>query len=350
MTPPASVIIPTRRRPASLRAVLGALACQNSPAGSFEVIVVCDEPQDPGFAVAEGEWHGLAVRVAEQARRGPAAARNLGLQLARGELVIFLDDDVVPRPGFVAAHVKAHQDAQDLAVFGPLLPPPGWGSPWVRFEGRSLERQYRAMVAGEWEPGPRQFYTGNASVLRSHLRRCGGFDERFRRAEDVELAFRLRDLGLRFLFEPRAAVLHRASRTYRSWLEGAHLYGLADVLMARGLGRRGVLESACREFHWRHPLTRAMVSLALAVPPAGRFAELLAWPLSLVASAVGAEGAAEQVLGGAFNLAYWRGMAEGLGGAAHVRAQLRTHADEAAGMVRVAREATASEAVGGPGP
>jgi GT2 family glycosyltransferase len=321
----ASVVVPTHRRPGSLARVLEGLAAQDVPPGAFEVVVVCDGPGDDALPMLRAGVGGLRLVAAEQPNRGPAAARNHGLRLARGRLAVFLDDDVVPSPGLVRAHLRAHEAAGDLVVIGPLLPPPGWGSPWVRFEGRTLEEQYRQVEAGAWAMGPRQFYTGNASVLRAQLEAAGGFDEGFRRAEDVELAYRLRERGLRFRFERAAAVLHLAERPYGAWLETARRYGEADVRMGRDGGRRDVLESMGREFHWRHPLTRAAVRAGLRLPPLGRAIEAAGRPASLLASALGRERLAQHVLGGAFNVAYWRGAAAALGGSAGALALVAEH-------------------------
>jgi len=63
--------------------------------------------------------------------------------------------------------------------------------PWVRWEQEMLMKQYKALLRKDWPATARQFYTGNASVRRSHIVAAGGFDEGFRRAEDVELAYRL---------------------------------------------------------------------------------------------------------------------------------------------------------------
>ena len=197
--PTVTVVIPTHRRPGSLLRVLEALDRQDVAAGTFEVVVVCDGLEDPSLSVVQdSETWSFPMRVVEQRNQGPAAARNRGVGLAGGDLIVFLDDDVVPSPGVIRAHVEAHGDAQDLVVVGPLLPPRGHGKPWIRFEGRTLEDQYRQMEAGRWSMTYRQFYTGNASVRRNRILEAGGFDETYLRAEDVELACRLHDRGARF--------------------------------------------------------------------------------------------------------------------------------------------------------
>jgi GT2 family glycosyltransferase len=312
--PAVTVVVPTHRRTDSLLRVLEALGRQDVAAGTFEVVVVCDGLDDPSLAVLrDRESEAFVLRVVEQRNQGPAAARNRGIQLARGDLIVFLDDDVVPSRGLIRAHMGAHRYARDLVVVGPLLPPRGHGSPWIRFEGRTLDEQYRAMETGKWEMTYRQFYTGNASVRKDRLLEAGGFDETFRRAEDVELARRLHDREARFHFARAAEVEHIAQRSYRSWLDIGYRYGRADVRMGPDRSGEAPVEIAGREFHYRHPVTRRLVKLSLAVPASGRVIEVAARPLSVLLAAAGLVTVADRILGGVFNLAYWRGLTDELG-------------------------------------
>jgi GT2 family glycosyltransferase len=313
--PAVTVIIPTHRRPDSLLRVLDALGRQDVAPGTFEVVVVCDGLEDPSLTVLQDNGaEAFPMGVVEQRNQGPAAARNRGIQLARGDLIVFLDDDVVPSRGLIRAHMEAHDGHRDRVVVGPLLPPRGHGSPWIRFEGRTLEEQYDAMETGQWEMTYRQFYTGNASVHRDQVLAAGGFDEAFRRAEDVELAYRMHNRGARFHFARAADVEHIAQRSYRSWVDIGYRYGRADVRMGREQSGHAPVEIAGCEFHERHPITRRAVMLSLAVPASGRMIERAARPLSVLLAAGGLASAADRILGGVFNLAYWRGVADELGG------------------------------------
>ena len=74
----------------------------------------------------------------------------------------------------------------------------------------------------------RQFYTGNASVPRELVVKAGGFDTAFRRAEDIELSYRLDQLGATFVFDETAMAHHLAERSFESWLAAA-----ADVRQER---------------------------------------------------------------------------------------------------------------------
>ena len=119
-------------------------------------------------------------------------------------------------------------------------------TPWVRWEQEMLMKQYRAMLRGDWAATARQFYTGNASLRRSHILAAGGFDEGFRRAEDVELAYRLANKGLDFVFNMQAVGMHFAERSFRAWLDMAYAYGRNDVIFARDRNQKWLL-SAVRQ-------------------------------------------------------------------------------------------------------
>src|SRR5207253_1473051 len=140
--------------------------------------------------------------------------------------LVFLDDDVTPTEHLIQRHLAVHQRDPDSVVIGPMLAPPGLRmAPWLEWDADRLQKQYHAIIAGSYLPSPRQFYTANASVRRSHARTVGGFDETFLRAEDVEFAQRLQDSGLHFYFVPDAPVRHEPDRTFQSWLKVAYEYG-----------------------------------------------------------------------------------------------------------------------------
>ncbi|MEJ2711181.1 MAG: glycosyltransferase, partial [Anaerolineales bacterium] len=103
-------------------------------------------------------------------------------------------------------------------------------APWVSWEQTRLQEQYHDMAQGHWAPTPRQFFTANASIARRHLLSAGGFDAAFRRAEDVELAYRLDQHGLHFVFHPGAVVYHYAERSFEAWMAIPYAYGSNDVI------------------------------------------------------------------------------------------------------------------------
>jgi len=241
--------------------VITALEQQAYPSDAYEVIVISDGSTDGTDAYLEALHSTMRLRWFSQANQGPAAARNAGIREAGGEFIVFIDDDVVAEPQLLGEHARSHHQAsQDVVVLGPLLTPVGFDmAPWVRWEQEMLVKQYRAMLRGDWTATARQFYTGNASLRRSHILAVGGFDEGFRRAEDVELAYRLADKGLDFVFNIQAAALHFAERSFRAWLDAARAYGRNDVIFARDRNQKWLLPAVHREFRDRHFLIRSLV-------------------------------------------------------------------------------------------
>lgn len=311
-----SVVIPTYNRLGRLRRVLAGLERQTVPPGSFEVVVVSDGATD-GTAEFLARYQGpLRLAPVLQANRGVAAARNSGFRRAGGELIIFIDDDVVPTPTLIAEHLQSHGETIERAVvLGPMLTPPDAQLlPWVRWEQAMLAKQYEAMISGAWAPTARQFYTGNTSLARRHLVEAGGFDEQFRRAEDVELAYRLAERGLRFVFNPEAAGLHYAERSFRSWIEIPYAYGRNDVIFTRDKRQSWLLPQVCQEFHTRSPVIRLLVRLCLGRRRARSTALAGLKLTSRLAEGLRSERLVQMAFSGMFNLCYYQGVADELGG------------------------------------
>jgi glycosyltransferase involved in cell wall biosynthesis len=328
--PTVSVVVPTYQRRESLTRLLEALGAQSHPLDDFEVIVV-----DDGSADGTGDYL-AAVRPEYEFRHfwqrnsGPGAARNLGVVHARGALVVFFDDDVVPDANAIAAHVAAHRAAPDTVVIGPMLPPRVWPRPsWIRWEEEQLLQQYNAMIAGVYACTPRQLFTANASLERRSFLQAGGFDPTFARAEDVELGYRLRDRGSRFAFEPRAAVVHYPQRTFASWRRTPYQYGRGDVAMHRDKGHQA-LELAFWEFHRRHPLNRALARLCVGRPLAFAATTLSLRAMVRVTDALSARRVARAALSALFNVLYWQGVADALGSRDDVWRSVASQAGSAA--------------------
>lgn len=186
-----SVVIATKDRAALLDAALASLRAQQD-APELQLVIADNGSTDGTKAVAEK--HGARYVYVEEPNRGKA--RNAGIAAASGDVILFVDDDVIVPPHFVAAHAKAHHDEIfPLAVSGPIINVP---SP-----------EHRP------EPGPSNvsrafFVTCNVSVRGASLRAVGGFDEAFDLYgwEDTELGARLRAYGVRRHFAWDAYLWH----------------------------------------------------------------------------------------------------------------------------------------------
>lgn len=325
--PLVDVVIPTFNRHEALLRCLRALEQQEMR--DFRVIVV-DDGSTP--AVSErlaGEPAALELTILRQANGGPSRARNHGASAGESPFIAFLDDDVCADPGLLRAHLDAFAGAAGpIATFGPLLAPPDWRpTPWNRWEAETLAVEYRRMARGEYAPTYRQFFTGNAMVRRVDFETLGGFDERFARAEDVELAYRLVERGCEMVFVPPARGWHYAHRSLASWLAIPAAYARMDIAMDQVHPRSERAARAERELAWRNPATRALRRLvrrpgarnavvrtavataraltALRLERAGLRFLSLAYDLEYVAAFTAARAARRPVLAGPAPLQPW---------------------------------------------
>jgi glycosyltransferase involved in cell wall biosynthesis len=265
-TPAISVVVPTFNRLPRLHQVLEALAQQSLDGSAFEVVVVSDGSTDGTDEYLSGPTPRPVVH-ARQDNAGPAAARNRGVDLASGRLILFIDDDIVATPTLVERHLLAHGDSTSTVVIGPMSDAPGFKySPWVAWEQAKLDKQYRAMHDGVYTATFRQFFTGNASLARELFIEAGGFDTTFRRAEDIELSYRLDQLGATFVFDEKAIAHHLAERSFASWIAAADAYGRNDVTFARDHEQRWLLPMMAKEFKERNIATRSLVRVCLTRP------------------------------------------------------------------------------------
>ncbi len=304
-----SVVIPTFNRQQRLHRVLTGLAQQTIDVEMLEVIVVSDGSTDGTDAYFESRRTPLPVDFVRQANQGPAAARNHGVVRATADLVLFIDDDVMPDARLVEEHLAVHARNPRAAVIGPMIEPlDATLSCWARWEQAMLEKQYRAMAEGKWLPSPRQFYTGNASIRRLDVLEAGGFDTEFTRAEDVELAYRLADLGVSFHFNAAAIGYHYVEREYASWRNVAYMYGRNDVRFGRDLGQPWLLEAIKDEFSYHHPFVRGLTHLQRAAPRVGLGVEHALGVIGRGSDRIGARRLSRYALSGVFNTEYYRGI------------------------------------------
>jgi GT2 family glycosyltransferase len=294
------------------------LEAQSYPHANFEVLVISDGATDGTneFLQAFAAETALALTVIVQQNAGPAAARNHGIQRAQGDLILFIDDDVVPAPQWIAEHVRSHnQAAGEVVVMGPMHTPPAFNmKPWVRWEQAMLDRQYALTEAADGKSNARSFYTGNASVARRHLLRANGFDTTFRRSEDVELAYRLADEGIEFIYNPQAVGYHYAERSFASWLQTPYLYGRNDVICARDKGHSWILTAIGKEYHTRHSFTRWLAQLCISRKPVDDLAIALLHRAAKVGDWLGIEWVPQRAYSGIFNLRHYQGVTDELGG------------------------------------
>src|SRR5205823_3911648 len=163
--------------------------------------------------------------------------------------------------------------------------------------------QYQELADGKYPCTPRQFYTANASLRRHSFITAGGFDSIFKRAEDVELAYRMRDAGARFVFLPDAGVMHYASRSFAAWSQTPYQYGRYDVVMHRDKGHEA-LWCAADEFARRNALNRVVARACVGRNTLARATVLILRGAVHLTDSLGAPRAAILALSGIYNLLY----------------------------------------------
>jgi len=230
-----SVIIPTYNRADTLRKTLRAYAEQSGDHQMLEVLVVDDGSKDETPSVMEelARCFPVPLICLRQENRGLAAARNHALREARGDLVLFGDDDIIPSDRMVAEHVTWHQQhpEPEVGVLGlvrcaPEVHPTPF-TVWASLYGPQFNFGHfrRGETLNFWHA-----YFCNTSVKAGFLREHGSFSEAFRQYgwEDLELSYRLCGHGYRLLYNPSALGYHykfetfeqairRVEQMYRSW-------------------------------------------------------------------------------------------------------------------------------------
>lgn len=187
-----TVVIPTHQRPRALARCLEFLAQQTFPREQFQVVVT-DDSRDFSTRDMVREKFPWALWT-EGPRRGPAANRNHGAKQARGEWIVFIDDDCEPAPGWLAA-IAVNDDVD--VIEGKTICPSERDTPF--------EERVENLRGGV-------FWSCNLAVRRSVFERLRGFDEDFLEAggEDMEFASRLANNRLRTRFVTGAQVVHPA--------------------------------------------------------------------------------------------------------------------------------------------
>ncbi|MGZ4317424.1 MAG: glycosyltransferase family 2 protein, partial [Gaiellaceae bacterium] len=115
MTPRFSVVVPTFQRREVVIASVAAFEAQDF-AGPFEVVVIVDGSTDGTADALRSLSMPFPLSVVEQQNRGLAAARNRGAEEARGEFLLFLDDDMEPHPRLLNEHDRSHLEGADVVV------------------------------------------------------------------------------------------------------------------------------------------------------------------------------------------------------------------------------------------
>jgi peptidoglycan/xylan/chitin deacetylase (PgdA/CDA1 family)/GT2 family glycosyltransferase len=247
-----SIVIPTWQRSAPLEETLASLAVQTC--SDFEVIVAVDGPDETTRLLSERLQPPFPIRwVFHERNLGQASARNSGAQQARGELLLFLDDDTSAGHELVERHVVRHDSEPNwpFAVCGKIVEDRRAAhSCWTsRFLQQSWEQTLDSTdsalsLAGDQSIGSeveRALHFGlNCSLRRDLFLAQRGFNPMLRYTdEDMEFGHRLYLSGVQFRMEPGAVVFHHNTKDMTEYFQRCwFLGGTAYVVRVFELGQR----------------------------------------------------------------------------------------------------------------
>ncbi|HUT57814.1 MAG TPA: glycosyltransferase, partial [Phycisphaerae bacterium] len=205
---------------------------------SFEVIVVVDGSQDGTGEALRAFRPEFPLRIIEQQNLGQARARNAGAAHAKGEVILFLDDDMEAHPRLLQEHRQSHDQGAEVAQgHVPVHPDAPVNIVTKALDSWVNEIAHRQSAPG-YKPNYNDFIGGQTSIRRSLFEAMGGFDERFTAGgsygnEDAELGYRLIRSGRKITFNAEAISRQRCRVDAETFLKRARQLGQADVALVR---------------------------------------------------------------------------------------------------------------------
>lgn len=223
-----SVVVGIRNEERFIEECIESLLKLDYPQDFYEVIIVDGMSTDKTRDLVQK----YPVRLLLNERKNVAAARNLGVENARGDLVAFTDGDCKVDPQWLKTLVREMQSAPDdvVCVGGPNLifdTDPVFG----RVVGYSQETFLGSGGSAQSKNSTKKHYVSslpncNAMYKKSAIKKVGGFDERFLVGQDGDLNYRIGKKGHKFLYIPQAQVLHHRRGTLKSFSIRMFKYGM----------------------------------------------------------------------------------------------------------------------------
>jgi glycosyltransferase involved in cell wall biosynthesis len=225
-TPKVSVVVCSYNGSKTLDGCLRSLETLNYP--DYEVILVNDGSTDnvPEIAERYEPW----LRVFHQENQGLSAARNVGMDLSEGEIIVYTDDDCFVDEDWLYYLVSRMLETEASGVGGPNLLPEEDGPVAACVSASPGTPAHILMddVVAEHVPGC------NMAFWANRLRHIGGFDPVYRAAgDDVDLCWRLQGQGDFIVYAPAAMVWHHRRATVKAYLKQQRGYGIAEALLKR---------------------------------------------------------------------------------------------------------------------
>jgi glycosyltransferase involved in cell wall biosynthesis len=222
-----SVVVVSRNQKESLERLVTQLQKQDCTGENYEIIIVDDASSDGTRGWLLNCKDSRVKPLINQTCGGRAAARNLGILEATGELIVMIDGDHTIQPDFLRLHAEWHK-TQTCAVIGKSLYE-------ENSDNRALYHYLNGGGASKLPPGSpipgRYFQSGNCSAPKSVLLNLGMFDERFTAwgGEDLDLGARIEDAGIPIFADRAMSAIHHHRRTLDDLLKNLFEYGARGI-------------------------------------------------------------------------------------------------------------------------
>jgi glycosyltransferase involved in cell wall biosynthesis len=218
-----SVIVPVYNDPRVEDCILSLLS-QDYSKDLYEIIVVDNNSNDSTPEVIQR----FNVKYVRESRKGSYFARNKGLEVASGEVAVFIDADCVADPHWLSTLLEGFKDSNVGGVGGRILKREP--QTWVQAYAEDLAEQQLTPKYLPFHDAP-YIVTANAAYRMTVLRMLQGFDERFQSGGDVDLAWRVQAKGFTIVTAPDAIVYHAARETIKGYFKQYFTYAAWHVLL-----------------------------------------------------------------------------------------------------------------------
>lgn len=217
-----SVIIPTYNRSHLILSILDALELQTFK--DFEVVISNDGSTDDTVQVIKNNQkkYNFDINILDNKNGGRAVSRNRGAEAAKGEVLVFFDDDVRPNPNCIKLHAEFHKEYINSLLDGPYL-----------FDLKIAKEKgdfqwYRSNLEMTWyvknnQPVKKEragLNGGNQSMPKALFWEVGGFDEQLTDSEDFEFAFRaMHKYNYEIYFDYQTWVYHDDFKDFKQYFK-----------------------------------------------------------------------------------------------------------------------------------
>ncbi len=250
-----SIVIPAFNAEKYIARCFDGLRAQKNVRDQCEIIVVNNAGQAGAMVREIAQRHG--ARVLEQSNQGASAARNLGAQSARGDIVLFLDGDCEPDPNWVSAMIAPF--AEPIVVGAGGMKQTHQRGLMPQFIQAEFDYRYDQVRSHRYIDF---IDSGTAAYRREIFLQNRGFDTSLMDAEDVELSFRLSEQGHKMAFARNAIVFHEHPSSVWEYLRRKFTYAYWRSFVYRRFPKKVASDS-------RTPQTQKIQSgLALLLLPA----------------------------------------------------------------------------------